>query len=340
METPLNIAPPTKGSTKPNRDRYYRAISGLAITVPVAAGSFVLAGWFLGIRTFTSLVPNYATIKPNTAFCFVLAGVSLCLLRPPGRRPPFQFNPTRYWLGQICALLVAFCGLLTLGEYCFGLNLGIDQTLVRDAWTDIHISPPGRMSIATAFGFFMLGSSLFFLGRKSPQDAVASQILALGGLLTGLFACLSYVYGVDGLHSISLYTTMAVHTSLVLILLCLGALLAQPDRGLMDVFNSQYSGGQMARLILPLAFTLPLFIGWFRLQGERSDLYGTEFGLALFAASNIVIFTTLVWISAKSLNTRTARLAQARFNLEERIAASSIELIGARRSWKLCVIKR
>ena len=55
----------------------------------------------------------------------------------------------------------------------------------------------------------------------------------------------------------------------------------------------------MARLILPLALTLPFFIGWLRLQGEHLGLYGTEFGLALFATSNIIVFTTLVWISCQ-----------------------------------------
>lgn len=32
-----------------------------------------------------------------------------------------------------------------------------------------------------------------------------------------------------------------------------------------------------------------------QLKGERFGLYGIEFGLALFAISNIVIFVTLIW---------------------------------------------
>ena len=39
----------------------------------------------------------------------------------------------------------------------------------------------------------MLGSSLFFLGRKSPHDAMAAQILALIGLVDALLAFLGYV---------------------------------------------------------------------------------------------------------------------------------------------------
>ena len=46
----------------------------------------MVVGWLLGIRTLTTIIPDYATIKPNTAFCFVLAGLSLYLLRLPPRQ--------------------------------------------------------------------------------------------------------------------------------------------------------------------------------------------------------------------------------------------------------------
>ena len=299
----------TKGSVEPNVAQRYGFISSFAGPIAMAVGILVLVGWLLGIRTLTSVFPHYTTMKPNTASCFVLAGLSLWLLRLPSSQA-VEFNPKHGRLGQICAVLVAFLGLLTLGEIFLNLNLGIDQMLLRDTLTDPRL-PPGRMSIPCAFGFFILGSSLFFLGRKSPQNAMAAQILALIGLVDALLALLGYVYGVHGLYAVSHYTTMAVHTALVFVFLCLGALFARPDRGLISVITSEYSGGRMARLILPLALTLPLFIGWLRLKGELAGLYGTGFGFALFSTSNITIFTILVWISAKSLNTRTAELVQS-----------------------------
>ena len=284
-------------------------VTKIAVLIAVTLGSMVLAGWFWGIRPLTSLIPNYATIKPNTAFCFVAAGLALWLLRRPSTRvkSAIPFHPP--W-GQICALLVAMVGLLTLGEYCLKLSFGIDEMLLRDPWTDLRVSPAGRMSIATAFGFFMLGSSLFFLGRKTSQDAIASQILALSGLVAAIFACLGYVYGDHGPYVVSFYTTIAVHTAMVLAVLCVGTLLARPDEGMMSVLTSDYAGGRLARLFLPWALILPFSIGWLRLMGEHAGLYGTEFGLALFATSNLIIFATLVWTNAKSLNTRAAEMRQ------------------------------
>jgi two-component system, sensor histidine kinase and response regulator len=276
----------------------------------MVVSALVLAGWFFGIRILTSGATGYATMKPNTAFGIFLAGLSLWLVRAPaaGR---VAVDSRKRLLGQFCASLAALIGLLTLAEYCLEVDLGIDQALLRDRWTDVNVSSPGRMSIATAFALFMLGSSLFFLGRKSPHHAVASQILALSGLAAALFACLGFVYGVNGQYAISFYTTIALHTATMLTLLCLGTLFARPDRGLVSVVTSEYSSSRMSRLILPLAVTLPFFIGWLRLKGQHAGLYGTEFGLALFAISNVVLFSILLWMSAKALNARTNELGQS-----------------------------
>jgi PAS domain S-box-containing protein len=296
----------TKGSVRRAALQRYGFISSLAGPIAMVVGGLVLLGWVFGVRTFTRVMADYTTMKSNTALCLVLAGLSVWLLRFRPH-PGVEVSPRQRSLGQICALLVSFLGLLTLGEIFFHLNLGIDQMLLRDTLTDPRL-PPGRMSIPAAFGLLTIGSALFFLGRKSPRSTLVAQILALIGLVNGVLALLGYVYGLHGLYAISHYTTMAMHTALIFVFLCLGILFARPDRGLTSVITSEFSGGQIARLILPLALALPLFIGWLRLKGEHAGLFGTELGFALFATGNIIIFTILVWISARSLNKRTSEL--------------------------------
>lgn len=61
-------------------------------------------------------------------------------------------------------------------------------------------------------------------------------------------------------------------------------------------------GSAMARRVLPFAIVLPILIGWLRLHGERAGFYGFEFGLALSAVANVVVFTILIWLTAVSLN--------------------------------------
>ncbi len=58
----------------------------------------------------------------------------------------------------------------------------------------------------------------------------------------------------------------------------------------------------MARRLLPAAIVIPLLLGWLRLKGELAGLYGFEFGLALFAVMNILVFAVLIWWNAVSLN--------------------------------------
>src|SRR6185312_6081056 len=56
------------------------------------------------------------------------------------------------------------------------------------------------------------------------------------------------------------------------------------------------------RWVLPIAIVLPIMLGWLRLQGQRAGWYGTEVGLALFAASNVLAFAILIWFAARNLN--------------------------------------
>jgi PAS domain S-box-containing protein len=312
------------GSIEPSVLHRYGFISSVTGLVAMAAGALVLLGWLMGIRTLTSVIPGYATIKVNTALCFILAGLSLWLLRRSSVQP-ILFHPNQGRFGQVCALLVGFVGVLTIGEYCLRLNFGIDEAFLHDFWTDVRISPPGRMSIATAFGFFVVGSSLFFLGRKKIDDVIASQILALSGLIAGLFASIGYVYGVRGEHTIALYTTMAVHTASVLVILCVAILFARPDHGVISALTRRQGGRQIALLIPPLSLTLLFLIGWLQLKGQRADLYGMEFGLALFATSNIVLLTILVCLSTRSINIDD----QKRVDLDRRVAERTAQLTGA-----------
>ena len=268
----------------------------------VAIGSLVILGWILKIGLLMSVIPGWATMKPNTAFCFILSGLSLWLLRGQGTRTAYGR------CGHFCASMVVVLSAITLVEHLFHQNFGIDQMLLRDTVT--HGTPPGRMSMATSFGLLILGLSLFSLGRQGFFTIAAAQILALVVMTDAVIGCLNYVYGVQNLYSVHLYTTMAAHTTLLFMLLGMGILFARPNRGLAFVITSPHSGGQIARHILPLGITLPFFIGWLQLKGAQTGLYGTTFGLTLFVTSTIILFVVLVWIGAKSLNARERELVE------------------------------
>jgi PAS domain S-box-containing protein len=265
------------------------ALSWMAGIIVALVGSLVLIGWAFDIPLLKSVLPGLATMKTNTALAFVLTGMTLWASHYEGRLR----------LAQIGALAVFLIGTLTLSEYLFGWNLGIDQFLFRDTLTKAAAFP-GRMAQATAFGFTALGLALWLL-NQSRRD-VLSQILALSVMAMAGLALEGYLYRVGDLYGVFTFSSVALHTAFTLLVAGLGVLLVHPQRGIMAVITADSPGGILARRLLPAVVLAPLIIGWLRLKGQQQGLYGTEFGLALFALANIITFAFLIWWNARLLN--------------------------------------
>ena len=90
---------------------YFHSLSSAAALTICLVGLSVLAGWTLGLRALTSVFPGLATMKANTAACFVLASVALWGRAADG------VAMARRRLATLCAALVAVIALLTLFEY-------------------------------------------------------------------------------------------------------------------------------------------------------------------------------------------------------------------------------
>ncbi len=251
------------------------------------AGVLVMIGWLLDIEALKSIVPGLATMKFNTALGFALAGSALLLLHRGQRRG-----------AQIGAGVVALIGLLTLAEYVFGTNIGLDEWLVQDTRSTAQY--PGRMSPATALGLCLLGSSLALLARR--RWVLLAQTMALVAAFIALLAVIGYLYGVESLYRISTYSSVVLHTALTLLALSFGVLSLYPAQGILTVITSDSAGGLLARRLLPAAVLLPPLLGWVRLLGQEAGLYDTRFGLSLFALSNVVVFSLLVMRTARTLH--------------------------------------
>ena len=271
-------------------------VSIAASALLVIGGGAVITGWIFDIQWLKSVSSGWVTMKVNTATCFLLSGASLWCLRDE------RSGPRVTLAGRICATVVAFVGLLTLGEYLLGLDLGIDQALIKQPPTAADTASPGRMSAATALSFLLIGVALLGLDGKNRHGHRPALALALLAAMIGLLALAGYIYGVKTLYAFSPFSSMAVHTALLFIAASVGILCARPDKGPLGILTASGVGSAMARRMLPLAIVLPILIGWLRLQGERAGFYGFEFGLALLATANVVVFTILIWLTAVSLN--------------------------------------
>lgn len=264
----------------------------------IAIGAIVVVGWLTDMRSLTSLRPGWATMKPNTALGFTLAGAALLFST--------QKSPSglRARIGAACSSAVTLLGLVTLVEHLFALDLGIDQLLIADTVT-AKGAHPGRMALTTAINFVLVGSALTLRLPHFVSTAWArgtAELLAVMSMASCYVAILGYLYGVSALYSVGPYSSVAFHTAALFLLLGIGVLLEGPAGSLMRLVCSKHAGGRAARRLLPFALLAPPALGWLRLEAQRSGLFGLEFGLALLVVSLVAVFVTVILSTVASLD--------------------------------------
>ena len=260
-------------------------------------GLLVLAGWALKIEALKSVLPGLASMKPNTALCFVLAGIALALRRRSGLR-----------LG--CAAAMFVLGGLSLAQDVTGADFGTDQLLFRDLPDAAQTVSPGRMAPITAVSLILLGGALALLGSRRSALHWTQETLVLLALALTLPALIGYAYGTPSFYPLPGFGSMSLPTALALPLLALGILCARAD-GLAGVFASAGLGGQVARRSLPLALIAPVLLGWLAQIGENTGLFVGPQNTAVFAAAMLLVLVALCGRIAHSLEVSDAERQRA-----------------------------
>ncbi|MEK7755340.1 MAG: hypothetical protein AAB654_25675, partial [Acidobacteriota bacterium] len=200
--------------------------------VAAVMGVLVLTGWWLDVAALKNVIPGHVSMKANTALAFVLAGTALTLLSPT------PISSKRARAGQWLALLVVLIGTLTLCEYLFGWQLGIDELLCTDD-PDAAATPiPGRMAPSTAVCFVLLGLALMGIEWEPRRRFRPAEILALVAAIVSLISVAEYALDQPILYGFGHYTRMALHTAAAFILLSCGVLFARPALGVVDALRS------------------------------------------------------------------------------------------------------
>lgn len=167
---------------------------GLGIVI---SGLLVLCGWAFDIPLLKSLLPGLADMKANAAAAFVLGGASLWWSGPPAAATAPR---PAVWAARLLAAIVGGLGLLTLGEYAFGWDLGIDQLLFDDAGLSPGAPFPGRMALMTAVNFTLLAAALLLIDIETRgRICVAGIRPRLSGYLHPDIDAANEVIGVYGL---------------------------------------------------------------------------------------------------------------------------------------------
>ncbi|HUS05784.1 MAG TPA: ATP-binding protein [Bryobacteraceae bacterium] len=264
--------------------------------VIILISALVLIGWQFDISSLKNVLPHFTTMKANTAICFLAQGSALW----------FSQSRTRRRSRLIISGLAAFSSavaLLTLSEYAFGWNLGIDEMLFRD----FRSSPPGRMAPGSAVGFVMFSVAFLMLDVSPRVSDSLSLCMAFGVLI----AFVGYLYGMQSLYTAGAYVSLALQTVVGFLLLSLGLLSARPNSLLTRLLSGPEAERRSTLYLFLGAIVLPLFLGWVSVNGHRIGWYSQDFSFAFFTMLLVVSLVMLVSWAEWSHLAATGEMAES-----------------------------
>jgi two-component system, sensor histidine kinase and response regulator len=295
------------GYVDPRLIRLLRWTARVSAVAVVAVALLVLLGWAFEVEALKSLMHRgRIAMNPLTAVCFILAGASLWVFLPEPLRE------RREKLGAALGWVVVVIALLVLLRVLVGLDIRIDRVLFYTRLGE------NRMAPNTALTFFLIGLALASIETRVRGRFGPSQLAVLAAAVIALFSLTGFLFGVQALYGVTGYIPMALNTALTFAVLCIGILSARPSREPAATLVRTTTGGAMARRLLPAAVAIPLLLGWLRLQGQRVELYDTEFGASLFAIGTIVLFNLLIWWYAGVVDRADIRRREAEQELREK----------------------
>ncbi|MGH2552579.1 MAG: hypothetical protein ACRDEB_02615, partial [Chitinophagaceae bacterium] len=133
-------------------ERFKRTSFIFSIVVAMA-GLVVLIGWIGNITVLKSIYPHWISLKANAAICFLLAGITLILNSREKK------STAAKWIASLLSAVIFTIGTLTLLEYIFKFNSGIDELFFKDDQKNFPQLQPGRQSIFSAAYFVIFGFS-------------------------------------------------------------------------------------------------------------------------------------------------------------------------------------
>lgn len=167
----------------------------------------VILGWHTDNQSLVQINPAFAPMQYNTALGFLLCGLGLIAL---------SFNLSV--VPRIVGACVFVLGILTLSQYIFKIDFGLDGFLMDPVFTT-KTSHPGRPAPITALCFTLAGASL--------TTATANRSLAISFSVSVLMLSVLSLWGYLIPSESSFYgwgnlTRMAIHTAFSFVSIGLG----------------------------------------------------------------------------------------------------------------------
>ena len=191
-------------------------------------GMAVIAGWHTQTASLIQILPELVPMQYNTALVFLGAGGALVAL-----------DLSRRLVAGIAGAAVTVLGLMTLLQYLLGVNLGIDELLMRH-YIQVETSHPGRMAPNTALCFVLTGAACVLLASKVDRRyrLIGGQILGVLVVALSATALAGYFLGSEDAYGWGALTRMASHTACGFIVISIGLL----------AFSSAHTTAQLSKV--------------------------------------------------------------------------------------------
>ncbi len=235
----------------------------IAGTLTAVVGLLVLIGWQFDIAILKSPLAGAVSMKANTAAAFLLAGLALILLQ--------RSHTKTNLLVRVCALIIVVIGFISLCEYLFTWNAGIDELLFRESKDAVGTIHPGRMAPNTALIFLLLGFAFFVLTYQRIRSSFLIEFPLVFAISISVIGFVGYATGLVELAGPAAYTKMAIHTAAAFIVLCVGMLFTAYERQRSPITIEQklFAG-------LTTATAVIIFISLLSLSGIKSLLQASK----------------------------------------------------------------
>jgi PAS domain S-box-containing protein len=212
------------------------------------------------------IVPDRPMMKPNTAVAMILIAIAVRRLAAGTHGPGGA-------VGRIAAAIALVIGAISLTERYLEFDVGIDELLLDDPWTDPRMRAPGRPSLGAAGGITLLATAILLANALLAHTLVQAMTLAAASI--GGLAMLGMVFDSGALYGVRPFTSVGPSSALSLVLLSIGTLAAMPDRGVASLVAADSVGGALTRRMAPIAIATPFaLVGVAQIAAGRGWIEG------------------------------------------------------------------
>ena len=282
----------------------------------IGFGATVIFSWVFNIKGVESFFPGYVYMKFNSALCLVLFGFASVLIQYENKK----YNKLFFLALSLALILIAA---LTLSQYIFHFNAGIDQLFIADNLAKIFKYPfPGRMFPQVAFAFVLYGLALLGFSFKNQLINNLSQYALHLVTVISTVAIIGYLYNFSFSYNLKTEGPMVLVGAFLFFFTSIITSLLHPSLGITGLFSGSLIGNKMARrLFILMAFIIVIF-GLMRGQNLGFKLFSYDTSFSLLTICLLLVSLAIIWHTANWLN----KIDLKRYEAEEEIKVMNEEL--------------